>query len=144
MKYLFFFFVLHFTLITIFGFSHIPSLTNKIVKAAEYQYTPSSRTNIILTPWEMRLYDLLMKYRQDKGKTGIPLSRALSYVARIHAADLNDHYDLNPICNLHSWSSKGFWESCCYTKDHANAECSWSKPKELTTFKGDGFEMICF
>jgi hypothetical protein len=47
-------------------------------------------------------------------------------------------------CNMHSWSDKGFnvWNSCCYTSDHAEAECMWDKPREITfgSFTGFGYE----
>ncbi len=45
---------------------------------------------------------------------------------------------------MHSWSKKGTWTPCCYTSDHANAGCSWSKPGELTPYKADGFEVVYF
>ena len=42
---------------------------------------------------------------------------------------------------MHSWSKKGKWEVCCYTDDHAKAQCMWNKPRELTRYKGNGYEI---
>jgi hypothetical protein len=42
---------------------------------------------------------------------------------------------------MHSWSAKGRWQACCYTPDHAQKERMWSKPRELTTYKGNGYEI---
>jgi len=90
---------------------------------------------------EKKLYSLLMDYRKEKGLPIIPLSQSLTFVAQTHAKDLNDtHPDVFP-CNMLSWSSKGPGILCCYTSDHAKAECMWSKPKELTSYTGNGFEI---
>ena len=43
-------------------------------------------------------------------------------------------------CNLHSWSDAGTWSPCCYTPDHAEAQCMWDKPKEITVYPGNGYE----
>ena len=42
---------------------------------------------------------------------------------------------------MHSWSDNGSWTACCYTSDHAKAKCMWDKPKELSSYKGNGFEI---
>jgi uncharacterized protein YkwD len=90
---------------------------------------------------EKKLYDLIMTYRKEKKLPAIPLSRALTFVAQTHAKDLVDNHPDKDKCNLHSWSAKGKWKKCCYTDDHANAECMWSKPRELTSYQGNGFEI---
>lgn len=46
-------------------------------------------------------------------------------------------------CNAHSWSANGKWSACCYTPDHAQAQCMWSKPRELTSYLGNGYEIAC-
>ena len=41
---------------------------------------------------------------------------------------------------MHSWSSSGKWSPCCYTSDHAQRQCMWNKPRELTSYPGNGYE----
>jgi uncharacterized protein YkwD len=89
---------------------------------------------------EKKLYDLVMQHRKEQGLAEIPLSKSLTFVAQTHAKDMEE----NPAtgdCNLHSWSNKGKWTPCCYTDDHKQAACMWNKPKELTSYKGIGFEI---
>jgi uncharacterized protein YkwD len=90
---------------------------------------------------ESELYDLVMAYRRSKGLTPIPLSRSLTFVAQAHVKDLEDNYQRNGKCNYHSWSDRGTWKAVCYTDNHAQAKLMWSKPQELTTYKGYGFEI---
>lgn len=92
---------------------------------------------------EKKLYDIIMKYRQIKGLSSIPLSNSLTIVAQTHVKDLADNKPDLGDCNAHSWSDNGNWTPCCYTPDHAQAECMWNKPRELTTYKGNGYEIAC-
>ncbi len=94
----------------------------------------------VLSTSEQRLYRLLMDYRNSKGLPPIPLSRNLSFVAKIHVRDLQAHPPTGK-CNFHSWSDYGAWSSCCYTDDHARAKCMWDKPRELTEYPGNGYEI---
>jgi uncharacterized protein YkwD len=95
-----------------------------------------------LQPEEKKLYDLIMAYRKEKKLPPIPFSSKLSRVAQIHARDLaQNHEPLNMLCNLHSWSDKGNWTPCCYTDDHAEAECMWNKPKEIARYESKGYEI---
>lgn len=94
-----------------------------------------------LTAEEKQLYELIMNYRTQKHLPAIPLSSNLTVVAQTHAKDLHENRPFNKKCNMHSWSRKGEWKACCYTSDHKNAECMWDKPRELTSYKGDGFEI---
>ena len=90
---------------------------------------------------ESELYNLIMKYRSSKNLPRIPISKSLTFVAQTHVRDLeNNKPDLGN-CNMHSWSNKGAWTSCCYTSDHAKAQCMWDKPSELTSYKGYGYEI---
>lgn len=94
---------------------------------------------------EKKLYDLIIKYRKEKKLASIPLSAKLSLVAQIHAKDLSENYKpFNAACNLHSWSDKGAWESCCYTNDHATSECMWSKPREIAGYESSGYEIAYY
>ena len=99
--------------------------------------------NTCITKEEKRLYDLINEYRKENGLEKIPLSVSLTIVAQAHVKDLQDNQPVKGDCNLHSWSGKGKWKSCCYTDDHAKATCMWNKPSELTNYKGYGFEIAC-
>jgi len=93
---------------------------------------------------EFELYKLINNYRKDKGLPAIEFSKSLSFVAKTHAKDLAENYKESERCNMHSWSNKGDWSSCCYTKDHRKAKCMWGKPKELTNYSGIGYEIAFF
>jgi uncharacterized protein YkwD len=99
-------------------------------------------TKICLTAEEKKLYQLLMEYRKEKRLESIPLSPKLSKVAQIHAKDLSEnHKPFDGTCNLHSWSKKGKWKPCCYTDDHKQAACMWSKPQEIAGYESNGYEI---
>ena len=90
---------------------------------------------------EIKLYKLLMEYRKEKGLPTIPISNSLNFVAQTHVKDLHENFIYSNSCNMHSWSDKGNWTACCYTSDHAQAKCMWTKPMELTSYKGYGYEI---
>lgn len=96
---------------------------------------------ICLTQTEIDLYKLINEYRAQKGLPEVKLSVSLSFVARTHAKDQTDNFKDGGRCNMHSWSNKGSWSSCCYTPDHKKAKCMWDKPRELTNYQADGFEI---
>ena len=98
--------------------------------------------DVKLTTEEYQLYELIMEYRASRGLPRIPVSPCLTHVAHTHARDTWHHYPKGK-CNLHSWSDYGPWSSCCYTSDHAAAECIWNKPRELTPYSGNGYEISC-
>ena len=93
---------------------------------------------------ELELYKLINNYRKDKGLPPIELSKSLSFVAKTHAKDLAENYKESDRCNMHSWSKKGDWGSCCYTNNHRKAECMWYKPRELTNYQGIGYEIAFY
>jgi hypothetical protein len=101
---------------------------------------PANPCETVLSTNEERLYRLLMEYRGSKGLPPIPLSRSLSFVAKTHVRDLQAHPPAGN-CNFHSWSDAGPWTACCYTGDHARAQCMWDKPRELTEYPGNGYEI---
>ncbi len=89
----------------------------------------------------LTLIDLLNDYRAENGLGAIPASSSLCVVGDLHVEDLQTeapHAVGN--CNLHSWSDAGAWSACCYTPDHAAAQCMWDKPRELTDYPGNGYE----
>jgi len=94
-----------------------------------------------LSEEETKLYKLIMEYRKQNNLPFIPLSKSLTIVAQTHVADLQTNHPDNETCNIHSWSANGKWTSCCYTPDHKQASCMWAKPRELTSYKGNGFEI---
>ena len=96
--------------------------------------------NQILSREEVKLYHEVMKYRGDKGLDSIPLSPSLNLVAKIHVQDLLEHSPKSS-CNLHSWSKDGEWSSCCYDGSKKSFPCMWNKPRELTSYIGDGYEI---
>ncbi len=96
---------------------------------------------INLTPTELELYRQICEYRAQKGLPEVKLSKSLCFVARTHAEDQIANHKYGSRCNLHSWSKNGNWSSCCYTPDHKKAACMWDKPRELTNYTGDGYEI---
>lgn len=90
---------------------------------------------------DQALVDAINDYRTDKGLAAIPKSPALMKTAKAHVKDLSDNNPVHGDCNLHSWSDNGDWSECCYTDDHANADCMWSKPNEIAGYPGDGYEI---
>lgn len=89
----------------------------------------------------LELIELVNVYRGENGLPAIPASSSLCDVAAAHTHDLADNAPhTEPGCNLHSWSDQGSWTPCCYTPDHAAAQCMWDKPRELTDYPGNGFE----
>lgn len=98
--------------------------------------------DIELSDDEAALYDALMQARTNEGLSRIPLSASLTLVAQVHADDAHAHPDLfSESCNLHSWNTSSDWSGCCYTGDHAQAQCMWDKPKEIANFPGAGYEI---
>ena len=94
-----------------------------------------------MTAEEKKLLDLINNYRRGKGLPVLMATRSMVQVAQTHAKDLAENQPASGACNMHSWSAKGKWSACCYTSDHAKAACMWKKPAELSSYKGNGFEI---
>lgn len=92
-------------------------------------------------PASAELADAVNQYRVEQGLASIPVSNALTRVAEAHVRDLETNDPTGGQCNLHSWSAAGEWSACCYTEDHAQAQCMWDKPGELTSYPGYGYEI---
>lgn len=90
---------------------------------------------------ELKLYNLVNKYRQQNGLNELALSKNLCYVAKLHVSDLNFNRPDTAHCNLHSWSDKGHWTECCYGREKFNNTCMISKPRELTSYPGEAYEI---
>jgi uncharacterized protein YkwD len=98
---------------------------------------------VCLSANERELTELINDYRQENGLPAIALSSSLSRVAKLHARDLieNEPFDESK-CNPHSWSSGKSWDACCYDSGHSNPECMWDKPRQITGYTGDGYEIV--
>ena len=94
-----------------------------------------------LSDEELKLYTMINDYRNSKGLNNIPISESLTFVSQTHVRDLANNKPDQGNCNMHSWSNKGKWTACCYTNDHRKAQCMWDKPSELTSYKGNGYEI---
>lgn len=94
-----------------------------------------------LSGTEQDLYNLLMQYRREHGLPPIPVSKSLSFVAKLHVRDLEKNTVPAPY-NFHSWSKNGPWKSVSYTADHRSAKMMYDKPRELTSYQGNGYEIV--
>lgn len=106
----------------------------------------SQEEAICLSAEEKKLYDLIMAYRKSKKLKAVPFSAKLTKVAQVHVKDLvaNFDYEGRGDCNPHSWSDKGTWTACCYTGDPSKAACMWDKPKEISGYESEGFEIAYY
>ena len=96
---------------------------------------------------EAKLYYIINAYRESKGLQKLSFSKSLTIVARTHVSDSNTYTPENQRDsrgmkgNLHSWSNHGSWTPVVYTSDHEYAANMWSKPRELTSYTGNGYEI---
>ena len=103
----------------------------------------SSERSSCISNEERSLIDAIRTYRASENLPEVPISKALTKVARLHVRDLAEHAPHESGgCNLHSWSDEGSWSGCCYTEDHDNASCMWEKPSELTNYVSTGYEIV--
>lgn len=102
-----------------------------------------------LSAKEKELIKLVNDYREQHGKKRLKVSKSLMKVARTHINDLNMNFDMdNPPVdargikgNMHSWSDRGNWTPVVYTKDHKYDKLTIIKPKELTGYNQNGYEV---
>jgi hypothetical protein len=129
--------------IVLIGFVIVSALASDgIAVSAQCRAQEAVRTSEGMSDDEVRLYRMLMDHRRNHGQSSIPLSPSLSRVARLHVRDLEMHPP-SGACNLHSWSAYGPWKSVCYSGNE-NAECMFSKPRELTGYGGNGYEIVAW
>ncbi|MBZ0241825.1 MAG: hypothetical protein K8F24_01300, partial [Bacteroidales bacterium] len=100
--------------------------------------------NVCLNASEQKLAKLINDFRKANRKGSLPLSKALSIVAKTHVADLQNNNPDTSICLTASWSNKGKWTACCYNKYILKEDCMWDKPKELTKYPYRGYELSYF
>ncbi|MDP2424505.1 MAG: hypothetical protein U1C46_09925 [Bacteroidales bacterium] len=100
---------------------------------------------VCLNQEEAALFDELNRYRLENGLPIIALSYSLTQVAQLHCRDLARHEPhKKKNCNLHSWTQNGPWSACCYSSDHKRAACMWNKPRELTLYPAEGYEIAFY
>ena len=96
---------------------------------------------------EAKLYYIINAYRESKGLQKLSFSKSLTIVARTHVSDSNTYTpekqrdSRGMQGNLHSWSNHGSWTPLVYTSDNQYAANMWSKPRELTSYTGNGYEI---
>jgi cell division septation protein DedD len=95
-----------------------------------------------LTQDESILFNMINDMRRQNMLPSIPLSKDLCIVAQTHIADLIKMKPQEKGCSLHSWSGAGKWTACCNTKEVFGIQCMKSKPREITGYAGDGYELI--
>ena len=100
-----------------------------------------------LTEKEAKLYYMINAYRESLGLPKLSFSKSLTEVARAHVRDSNTYTPENQVDsrgikgNLHSWSGNGIWTPVVYTSDHEYQDKMWSKPREITNYTGNGYEI---
>ncbi len=99
---------------------------------------------LCLSSDEKVLVDAVNAFREAHGLQAVALSRALCYVADVHAKDLYFNYDERSGKSMHSWSHKGRWKGCSYENPRTDGRCMHNKPSELTDYKGLGFELAYY
>ena len=98
--------------------------------------------NLCVSNDEIELFKLINEMRKENGLPAVKLSASLTYVAQTHVRDLDLTYIRNSNCNMHSWSEKGHWTPFCYPKDQSKKKSVWDKPKELTNYPGQAYEVV--
>jgi hypothetical protein len=91
---------------------------------------------------EKKLYKLIDDYRSEKNLHTIPISRALTQLAKVHAKDIVNNRPAKSTSSIHSWTNKGKWKACDYANDSKGLNCMTEKPAELTSYKNKAFEVI--
>ena len=111
---------------------------------ASFGFAQPDNDSLCLSRAEFKLAELINAHRAGLKLPPIALSGNLMKVARAHIHDLAENSPQNNRCNLHSWSKKGSWKGCCYTGDNRSAECMWNKPREISNYKGNGYEIAYY
>lgn len=93
---------------------------------------------------ELKLAEAINKIRKKHGKKPIKLSVSLTYVAETHVKDLQINHPDTSICNLSSWSNKGKWTPVCYNPYVVDRKAMWDKPRELTRYPYNGYELVAY
>jgi hypothetical protein len=124
------------------GFAGIVFLSENSLGQQDSLIQHDSLNEFCISAEEYKLYSLVNDYRKEANLPGIPLSRSLCKVAKLHIADLIMNKPDTNTCSFHSWSNKGEWQSCCFTKECKDKLCMQTKPSELTGYPGKGYEIV--
>ena len=87
------------------------------------------------------LFDKINEYRSKNGLDKVPLSTSLCWVAYLHNEDLLRYNADTADCFLSSWSDGPLWKGACINKKSKNIKYSRNKPKELTNYPAQGYEL---
>jgi len=123
-----------------------PNTTTPAVSTQEAQVIEALKA-MGLTEKEAKLYYMINAYRESLGLPKLSFSKSLTEVARAHVRDSNTYTPENQVDsrgirgNLHSWSGNGSWTPVVYTSDHHYMYDMWSKPREITNYTGNGYEI---
>ena len=123
-----------------------PNTTTPAVSTQETQVIEALKA-MGLTEKEAKLYYMINAYRESLGLPKLSFSKSLTEVARAHVRDSNTYTPENQVDsrgikgNLHSWSANGSWTPVVYTSDHNYMYDMWSKPREITNYTGNGYEI---
>ena len=123
-----------------------PNTTTPTVSTQENQVIEALKA-MGLSEKEAKLYYMINAYRESLGLPKLSFSKSLTEVARAHVRDSNTYTPENQVDsrgmrgNLHSWSGNGSWTRLVYTGDHNYANGMWSKPREITNYTGNGYEI---
>ena len=123
-----------------------PNTTTTAVSNQETQVIEALKA-MGLTEKEAKLYYMINAYRESLGLPKLSFSKSLTEVARAHVRDSNTYTPENQVDsrgmqgNLHSWSANGSWTPVVYTSDHYYMYDMWSKPREITNYTGNGYEI---
>jgi hypothetical protein len=91
---------------------------------------------------EIKLTELINKYRSKKGLGELQVSASLCFVAKTHLSDVFKNRPDKKGCSLYSWSDKGSWKPCCFKNNIVNLDQMAAKPFEVAGFRGKGFEVM--
>lgn len=123
-----------------------PNTTTPTVSTQENQVIEALKA-MGLSEKEAKLYYMINAYRESLGLPKLSFSKSLTEVARAHVRDSNTYTPENQVDsrgmqgNLHSWSGNGSWTRLVYTDDHYYGNGMWSKPREITNYTGNGYEI---
>lgn len=93
---------------------------------------------------EQHLADLINEYRETKGLSRLPISKKLSFTAKVHLMDLEKNKPQQVKgCDPHSWSANDSWTEVCHNKKNKeSAQGILSKGRELTEYEGISVENL--
>lgn len=91
---------------------------------------------------EIKLTELINRYRSKKGFGELQVSPSLCFVAKTHLSDIFKNRPDKNGYSLYSWSDKGSWKPCRFKNNIVNLDQMSAKPSEVAGFRGKGFEIM--